>query len=105
MRISIRPKILDILILFVEISGETGEWIEPLETDKEIAIPGSLGVTHVHIEDGKVSIDDSPCDNKLCISMGKIWLVHQWVACLPNGVFVRIRGRTSGGEDLDATTF
>jgi hypothetical protein len=127
MRISIRPKILDIVIflvalsavvatsliifsdsgsqLYAEINGKTGEWIESIDSHKEILVPGPLGVTHVHIEDEKVWIDDSPCDNKLCIAMGKIWLVHQWVACLPNEVFVRIRGRNKGGDELDASTF
>jgi hypothetical protein len=92
-------------ILYVHITGETGEWIEALGANKEIEVPGPLGITHVHMENGTVSVSDSPCDNKLCIGMGGIRLKHQWVACLPNNVFVRITGRTSSEDLFDAATY
>ncbi|TXT42532.1 MAG: hypothetical protein FD137_2114 [Spirochaetes bacterium] len=92
-------------ILYVHINGESGEWIEALDANTEVEVPGPLGPTYVHIEDGGVSISDSPCDNKLCIGMGTIRLKHQWVACLPNNVFVRIAGRTSSEDTIDAATY
>ncbi|MCE1206220.1 MAG: NusG domain II-containing protein [Spirochaetia bacterium] len=126
MKISIRPKILDIAIfllsviavvfisisvyatqgntLYVHISGATGEWIESLDKDQELQIPGPLGITYVHIENHSVRIEDSPCDNKLCIAMGAISQANQWVACLPNKVFVRIESGAQKDE-IDAAAF
>ena len=126
MKISIRPKILDIAIfllsviavvfisisvyatqgntLYVHISGATGEWIESLDKDQELQIPGPLGITYVHIENHSVRIEDSPCENKLCIAMGAISQANQWVACLPNKVFVRIESGAQKDE-IDASAF
>lgn len=126
MKISIRPKILDIAIfllsviavvfisisvyatqgntLYVHISGATGEWIESLDKDQELQIPGPLGITYVHIENHSVRIEDSPCENKLCIAMGAISQANQWVACLPNKVFVRIESGAQKDE-IDAAAF
>lgn len=104
MKISIRPKILDIAIfllsviavvfisisvyatqgntLYVHISGATGEWIESLDKDQKLQIPGPLGITYVHIENHSVRIEDSPCDNKLCIAMGRsVRQTSGWPAC------------------------
>jgi len=127
MKVTFRPKILDAAvfaaalflvvfislsiysgsgnILYVHITGESGEWIEPLDSRREVEVPGPLGITHVHIENGSVSVTDSPCGNKLCIAMGSISARNQWIACLPNNVFVRISGRDSGEDLLDAASY
>lgn len=91
--------------LYVQMTGETGEWIAPLEKEAEYEIPGPLGNTRVHIHDGHAAIIDSPCRNKLCILAGAIAQPNQWVACLPNKVFVRIVGsgvQENGGVDASA---
>jgi hypothetical protein len=91
---------------YVQITGETGEWIAPLDKDAEYEIPGPLGITVVHIHDGKASVVDSPCKNKICILAGAISEPNQWIACLPNKVFVRIT--SSGSKDeggVDASAF
>lgn len=127
MKFSFRPRILDLAVFiaglatvifvslgvysasgdipYVEITGESGEWIEALDADRVIEVPGPLGSTFVHIENGRVAITDSPCENKLCIGMGAISMTNQWVACLPNKVFVRIGSRTDEGSALDATAY
>jgi len=127
MKFSFRPRILDIAvfiaglaavifvslgvysasgdILYVEITGKSGEWIEALDADRVIEVPGPIGSTFVHIENGRVAITDSPCENKLCVGMGSISEANQWVACLPNEVFVRIGSRTGEGSALDATAY
>ena len=127
MKFPLRPKLLDLVIfiagiaaiafialsvysgsgdtLYVQITGASGEWLEPLSTNKEVEVPGPLGFTHVHIANGTVAITDSPCENKLCIAMGAIAARNQWVACLPNNVFVRIGGQTSDKGALDAASF
>lgn len=88
----------------VRISGRGGEWIYPLDHAEEIEVPGPLGSTWVHIEDGRVRIERSPCPNQTCVAAGSIAGVNQWVACLPNEVFVRIAGSAGGGsgDEVDA---
>ena len=90
---------------YVQMTGETGEWIAPLDKEADYEIPGPLGDTHVHIQDGAAAIVESPCKNKLCILAGAIAQPNQWVACLPNKVFVRIvnsSANDNGGVDASA---
>jgi hypothetical protein len=65
------------------------QWLFPLATSNEtIAVAGRLGGdTVIRIEQGRVWVVSSPCDNQLCVLAGKVSAVGSWVACLPNGVF------------------
>lgn len=86
--------------LRVEIEDASGRAVYPLDQVRVIAARGPLGVTAVHIENGGVHIEDSPCQNKVCIAMGAVRSSGQFVACLPNHVFARITGGTpEGGPD------
>ncbi len=91
---------------YVQISGEEGEWIAPFDEDAEYRISGPIGITHVHIHNGQAAIVESPCANQLCVLSGAISEPDQWVACLPNKVFVHITssGTTDQGA-IDAGTF
>ncbi len=86
------------------ITGQGGEWVYPLAGDRTLNIAGPLGDTVVRISGKKVFVEDSPCRNKVCIAMGAISRAGQWVACLPNRVFVRVEGKTEDGG-VDATVF
>ncbi|HPB62176.1 MAG TPA: NusG domain II-containing protein [Rectinema sp.] len=92
---------------YVEITGEKGEWIAPLDKEADYEITGPLGMTHVHIHNGKASITESPCSNKLCVLAGSISEPNQWIACLPNKVFVRItsNGNSKDVGGVDASTY
>jgi len=79
------------------ISNGQDEWVYPMNQERSVEIPGPLGVTTVHIHDDSVCIEDSPCPNKTCVAAGAITEPGQWLACLPNQVFVRIEG----GSDHD----
>jgi hypothetical protein len=127
MKISFRPRILDLVVLalaiavtvgvsvrvykggseqlYVHITAKSGEWIESLDKDQELKVQGPLGITYVEIENNKVRILDSPCKNKLCVAMGEIDEENQWIACMPNKVFIRIGGRSAEGGGVDAGTF
>ena len=83
--------------LRVVISGSGGQWIYPLASDRTVQVAGPLGLTTVVIGEKTVHVSDSPCRNKICIAMGSISSAGQWVACLPNRVFVRIEGETAEG--------
>ena len=88
----------------VIIEGEGTAWNYPLDADESIRVPGPLGETVVVIEHGNVHIEESPCNNQTCIAAGEIHNHGQWVACLPNGVFVRVEGKERE-DGIDATTW
>ncbi len=83
----------------VLIEGQGASWAYPLDADVEVDVPGPLGVTHVQVHGGSAWVSDSPCTNKICISMGHIGRPGTWVACLPNRVFVKVEGREGGEVD------
>ncbi|MDH7483454.1 MAG: NusG domain II-containing protein [Spirochaetales bacterium] len=92
--------------LYARISGENGEWMAPLDQEAVYQIPGPLGITYVHIHDGMACIEKSPCPNQLCVASGSISQANQWVACLPNNVFVTIVGGDGSVEaGLDAAVY
>jgi len=86
------------------IRGRDGEWVYPLTADRELRVDGPLGETTVVIRDKTIRITDSPCPNKTCIAAGAIGKPGQWVACLPNQVFVSVEGRGAGGG-VDAIVY
>ena len=79
--------------------GAGQQWIYPLDGEVTLRIPGPLGDTMVVIEDGTVRVTSSPCPEKICIKTGRISKPGQWIACLPNRVFISIRGRRSEQPD------
>jgi hypothetical protein len=53
----------------------------------------------VAIRDGAVEVLSSPCREKICVKTGKVSKPGQWIACLPNKVFVAVRGRRNEQPD------
>jgi hypothetical protein len=87
----------------VHVRSPSQEWILPLDTDRIEEVPGPLGNTVVAIRQGQVRVLSSPCTEKICVKSGAISRPGQWIACLPNGVIVDIRGSTR--EKVDAYSF
>jgi hypothetical protein len=87
--------------VIIEASGQT--WIYPLREDRQVTVPGPLGEELIDIKDGKAFVESSPCPNKICIQQGKISKPGQWIACLPNKVFIRITG--TSGDGVDAISY
>ncbi|MDR2053862.1 MAG: NusG domain II-containing protein [Treponema sp.] len=83
-------------------SGET--WIYPLDAEETVEVPGPLGVTVVEIRNMRVHVLSSPCANQTCVAAGHIDSGGQWVACLPNRVFVMVEG-AAGDEGVDSGTW
>ena len=79
-------------------------WYYQVDKDKEIKVEGNLGESTIKIQDGFVSFENSPCPNKLCVLSSAISKNGQWIACLPNGVFVRIEGEDENTE-LDGISY
>jgi len=77
---------------FVEIRVDGETYLYPLDQDRELEFEGPLGHTHVEIVDGRAHVTDSPCRDKVCVSMGWVQNQGDWTACLPNRVFVTVQG-------------
>jgi len=72
------------------IQGKKESWVYPLNQTIRAEIPGLLGNTIVELKDGLARVVSSPCANQICVSSGTIHRKGQWIACLPNGIFVRV---------------
>lgn len=81
----------------IEASGQ--QWIYPLRDDRQVTVQGPLGEEVIAISGGQAFVTSSPCPNKICIQQGRISKPGQWIACLPNKVFVRISGATGAVVD------
>jgi hypothetical protein len=88
----------------VLVRGAGESWIYPLDAEETVEVPGPLGVTVVEIRDMRVHVLSSPCANQTCIASGHINSGGQWVACLPNKVFVMVEG-AADGEGADSGTW
>lgn len=88
----------------VIIEGSDQTWVYPLKSEETIQVTGPLGITIVEIHDGHAHIEQSPCKNQTCVSSGSISRPGDWIACLPNSVFVRIEGSEQEGG-VDAATW
>jgi hypothetical protein len=64
----------------------------PLDEERTVELAGRLGSTRLAIRHGSVCILDSPCPRKICIGMGSITRTGELLACVPNGLLVRIDG-------------
>ncbi len=84
------------------IRGGNQEWVLPLHSESNLTVEGPLGETLIEIRDGKIRVVDSPCPEKICIKTGAISKPGQWIACLPNKVFISIGGSK---EEIDAFSF
>ena len=62
----------------------------PLNVDKEIIIKGYTGNLVVQIENKKVRIKESNCQNQICVKTGWISKTGDIIVCAPNRVTVII---------------
>jgi hypothetical protein len=85
------------------IQDGTRTLVYSLDEEREVSAAGPLGETRIVIRGGEAAVRDSPCRDKLCVSMGRIGKRGGWIACLPNRVFLRVEGRPQG--DVDAAAY
>ena len=89
---------------YLIISTLEEDWIYPLDRNQKLYIPGAIGESHIEIKNGSAFFIDSPCDNKICVMSQPISRSGEWIACLPNQIFIRIEGKAPQ-HSLDATSF
>ena len=89
----------------IEVRGDAQHWVFPLDSTETLEVQGPLGTTTVEISPGSVRVLDSPCPEKICVKTGSISRPGQTIACLPNRVFVVIRGASGDDEGGEADAY
>lgn len=84
----------------VVLSAPVGETVVSLSRDAVYELQGATGVVTVEVHDGSVSVVESDCPDHTCVRTGAISAPGSVIACVPNGVVVRIGGE--GDDGLDA---
>ena len=121
MKLSLKPKILDGLVLILliaftiisprllpaSVAGQMLVISTPsqvfeisLKNDGRYAVSGPLGEASLVVREGKADLVNAPCPLKICEGMGPISEIGQVIVCLPNRISVRVAGE---GE-VDAVT-
>lgn len=88
--------------LEVLIEAEGRQWIYPIDSVLTLELHGPVGHTVVSIDGGLVRVTESDCSEQICVQAGAIKNSGQWIACMPNRVFITVRGKKDGGIDGEA---
>ena len=83
--------------VMISVDGKPTEIIS-LSTDSERVIKTENGTNIAVVKDGKVSVVDATCPDKLCQKHRPISKVGESIVCLPNKVTLRIFSQTSSQE-------
>jgi hypothetical protein len=89
----------------VEIDSTQGKALYPLSENRDLAIAGPAGTTLLRIENGQVFAVRSPGPLGIMVQMGKISHPGQWIASLPNKVFVKIVGGAAVEAGPDVSVY
>ena len=87
----------------VEVKTPQGTFVYPLNKNRDLHETGPAGVTWLRIRDGEVYAISSPGPRKIMMKMGKISRDGEWLASVPNHIFVLIKGGRP--SDLDVHAF
>ncbi len=76
-----------------------------LDRDVTTSVQGPEGETSIKVENGTVRVLESPCPHKYCVRMDTISRRGEIIVCVPNRVFITIRGGKSDDDTaLDGVT-
>lgn len=68
---------------------------------RSIRYKTDFGLNIVRVKDGKVSVAEADCPDKLCIKQGKISQPGQILVCLPNRFLVEMVGGAEQSSEVD----
>jgi len=85
------------------VNAPDGEYLYPLDENRELQVKGILGESIVVIQDGKAFFRESPCPNKTCVQTGNVAHHNDWAACLPNQVIIHVEA-AGEKDEVDAST-
>ncbi|MGM8288355.1 NusG domain II-containing protein [Clostridium perfringens] len=87
----------DLKRVIISVNGEEYESLELKENlNKIIKIEEGLEINEICINKGKVYMNHSNCIDKVCMRQGKISKIGESIVCLPNRVFIEIKGDEEG---------
>lgn len=66
----------------------------PLDENTTFTVSSKYGINEVVIEDGKVSVTEADCPDKLCVKQGKKDKAGDTIICLPHRMIVTIEPDT-----------
>jgi len=90
---------------YVEITvdgEEHSKYVLDNNIDKEIEVITDKGYNIIQIQNGQVLVEESDCNNQLCVRKGVIEEAGEIIVCLPHKVVVQITGSS---EDLDSISY
>ncbi|MGL5414040.1 MAG: NusG domain II-containing protein [Clostridium sp.] len=82
----------------IRVNGVTKEEIN-LKDNKTLHINTTHGENKIIISNGKVSMIDADCTDKLCVNSKPISNVYETIVCLPHKVIIEIKGETEKSFD------
>jgi hypothetical protein len=91
--------------LKLSVRGDDGNWVYPAERGERFEVSGPLGITMVELRNGEARVLSSPCVNQTCVAAGAIHSRGQWIACLPNRVFLNIEGGSASADGVDGSAW
>ena len=93
--------------LLVEIKQREQRSFYPLDQDRNLVLKNRAGrpVMSVKIQDDKVWVQEASCFLKYCVQRGAIDSAGQWIACLPNQVFIRVLAAHTDSDESDTAPF
>lgn len=74
----------------VEITYPSGKSVHSLTKNQIISVDGFEGKVVIEIQNQRVKVLSSSCQNKICIKAGQIHVPGPVIICAPNRVMVRI---------------
>lgn len=86
------------------VTSADATWLLRPDTDQVLEVAGPLGSNRVVVRDGSVFVEAAPCANQICVKTGRVSRPGQWIACLPNRVFVAVEGGAEE-EQVDAHSY
>lgn len=90
---------------YVKITAQNNTFLYDLQTPNTITIEGPVGQTIITINNNQVDVLESPGYKQICVNAAPISQNGQWLACLPNQVFIRIHGKNKKENPIDGVSF
>lgn len=73
------------------------------DLNQSVIVTTELGTNKVQIRNGKVSITEADCPDKICIKAGEISKSGEILVCLPHKLIVEIKGENE--KDIDGLSY
>ncbi len=89
---------------YVEITTPYKRLIFPLKKDKVFTVKGKIGFLKIQIKNREVRVLEADCPNKICVKTGWIKNGNEYIACVPNGILIKLISGKSEKKSYDFIT-